>query len=193
VAPGIWNLPNALTVLRLLLLPIIVFLLWPGSENRERCFWAAVVYAIGGILDIVDGYWARRYGQVTVFGKFFDPLVDKLFFLGTLIALLSLPGPRVPALFVLIMLTRELAITGLRGIAASEGVVIAAGDRGKVKTTLGTIGTIGLLLHYPTVVDFGFAALPVDFHRVGVWVLALSVIYSISSGYQYTSAFLRAR
>src|SRR5262245_39678270 len=120
-----WNLPNMLTMARLGLLPIIVALVWPGLETRATCLWAGVLYASGGILDMADGWAARRFQQVTVLGKFLDPLADKLFHLVTLIALLQLPGPRVPPWVVMLFLARELAVTGLRGIAVSEGIVIA--------------------------------------------------------------------
>lgn len=187
-----WNLPNILTMARLGLLPVIVFLIWPGIENRHTCFLAAVVYAIGGVFDVLDGYIARRFQLVTVFGKFLDPLADKLFYLVTLIALLQLPGPRVPPWVVMIMLTRELAITGLRAIAVNEGIVIAAGEGGKVKTTFGTIGVIGLLIHYPYVINYGFIAQTVDFHVAGLWLTYISVLFSVSSGMGYILGFIKA-
>src|SRR5437868_2223374 len=85
-----WTLPNTITLSRIATLPIVVALVWPGYETRETCFWASVIYAASGVLDIVDGALARRIGQVTVMGKFLDPLADKLFYLVTLIALLQL-------------------------------------------------------------------------------------------------------
>lgn len=187
-----WNVPNILTMARLGLLPVIVALVWPGIENRHTCFLAALVYAFGGVLDMVDGFIARRFQLVTAFGKFLDPLADKLFYLVTLIALLQLPGPRVPPWVVMIMLTRELAITGLRGIAVTEGIVIAAGEGGKVKTTFGTVGVVGLLIHYPYVVNYGFFAQNVDFHLAGLWLTYISLFFSISSALGYVRGFLSA-
>ena len=188
-----WTAANILTMGRLAVLPAIVVLIWPGIESRETCFWAAVLYAVGGWLDLVDGYVARRWHQVTVLGKFLDPLADKLFHLVTLIGLLQLPGPRVPPWVVMILLTRELAITGLRGIAVSEGVVIAAGQGGKLKTAFASFGTVGLLLHYPYVINYGFAAQMVDFHLVGLWLTYMAVASSVISGTEYVVGFVRAR
>jgi len=187
-----WNVPNILTMARLGFLPIIVFLIWPGVESRETCFWAAALFIFGGFLDMVDGGIARRFNLVTVFGKFLDPLADKLFLLVTLIALLQLPGPRVPPWIVMIFLAREVAITGLRGIAVSEGIVIAAGEGGKMKATLATFGTAFLLLHYPYVIDYYFVTTSVDFHVVGLWLMYLAVAFAASSGVGYIVGFVKA-
>ena len=187
-----WNIPNTLTLARLGVLPIVVFLVWPGIESRETCSWAALLYGCGAVLDVVDGYIARRYDMVTVFGKFLDPLADKLYYLVTLIALLQLPGQRIPPWVVMVVITRELAITGLRGIAVSEGVVIAAGEGGKIKTTFATIGAGMLLLHYPYMLDFGLFSLHINFHRVGLWATYLSVAFSVVSALQYVRGFVQA-
>lgn len=186
-----WTLPNIVTLARLGLLPVIIVMIWPGVENRHTSFWAAIVYLIAGILDVVDGYLARRTNTVTVLGKFLDPLADKLFHLITLVALLQLPDPRVPPWVVMVFLARELAITGLRGIAVSEGVVIAAGGGGKLKTTFGTIGMTGLLIHYPYHLNFGFTAFPADFHRIGLWITYLSLVFSLTSAFGYVQGFVR--
>lgn len=187
-----WTLPNILTMSRLGLLPMIVVLLWPGIESRETCFWATILFTLAGVLDIVDGAIARRMNQVTVLGKFLDPLADKLFHLITLIALLQLEGPRVPPWLVMVMITRELAITGLRAIAASEGIVIAAGEGGKVKTAFATLGIIGLLLHYPYLIHFGLISVTIDMHRIGVWLTYLAVAFAVTSGVEYFVNFSHA-
>ncbi len=188
-----WTLPNIVTASRLLLLPFVVILVWPSVESPKSCFWAAMIYVLGGLLDVLDGILARHRNQVTVLGKFLDPLADKLFYLVALIALLQLTPPRVPAILVMIVLARELSITGLRGIAASDGVVIPAGEGGKMKTTLATIGIVALLLHYPYEVDFGFFAVMIDMHRVGLWVTYISVAFALVSAAQYCLGFGRAR
>ena len=187
-----WNVPNVLTMARLGLLPIIVLLIWPGIESRETCFWAAMLYCLGGVLDMVDGAIARRYGLVTAFGKFLDPLSDKLFYLVTMIALLQLQGPRIPPWLVMIVLMRELSITGLRAIAVSEGIVIDAKEGGKFKTVFGTIGMCGLLIHYPYLINFGPIETIVDFHIAGLWVTFFSVAFSVTSGVGYIRGFVRA-
>ena len=187
-----WTIPNILTLARICVLPLIVYLIWPGIETRETCFWAGLLYAASGILDIVDGAIARLTNSVTTLGKFLDPLADKVFHLVTLIALLQLPGPRVPLWIVALFIVRELAVTGLRAIAASEGVVIAAGGGGKVKTTFGTLGTIGLLMHYTYIIDWGFFVTPVSLHRLGLALTYISVIYSIGSAITYCRHFASA-
>ena len=108
------------------------------------------------------------------------------------VGLLQLAGPRVPPLFVMVMLTREISITGLRGIAISEGIVIAANEGGKVKTTLGTLGMCCLLLHYPYVINFGWASTLLDFYVVGWWLTLLSLAVSVVSGIVYVRGFLTA-
>ncbi len=187
-----WTIPNFVTMARIAILPVIVALIWPGIESRETSFWAAVIYTIAGATDFVDGYLARRLGQVSVFGKFLDPLADKLFYLVTMIALMQLPGSRIPFWVLAAVLVRELSITGLRAIASSEGVVIAAGAGGKIKTIFGTVGMILLLVHYRYVIGFGFFSAAVDFHRVGLWLTYISVAYSMTSAFSYVRLFSRA-
>lgn len=187
-----WTLPNLLTLGRLACLPIILALVWPGIESRVTCFWAGVVYGVAGVTDLLDGMLARRLGQVTVLGKFLDPLSDKLFYLVTMLALLQLPGPRIPLWVVMLVLVRELSITGLRAIAVSEGIVIAAGEGGKVKTTFATIGMALLLAHYPYVIHGGFASAQVNLHIVGLWITYVSVAFSITSGIGYIRGFASA-
>lgn len=187
-----WNLANILTVSRLATLPLIVALIWPGLETRETSFWAAILYVASGILDVVDGAVARRTNTVTVVGKFLDPLADKLFYIVTLIALLQLPEPRIAAWMVMVVVIRELSITGLRSIAVSEGIVIGAERGGKYKTSFATAGTCALLIHYPYMVNFGFASAVVDPHSVGMWITYISLIYSVTSGIGYVRGFAQA-
>ena len=186
------NLPNGITLLRLGCLPGVLWLMWPGRATPIGTFWAAAVYVVAGIGDVVDGALARRTGQVTQLGKFLDPLVDKVFYLVTLIALLQLPGPWVPAWVVMLHFVREFAITGLRGIAAAEGIVIAAGQGGKLKTSLATAGIVALILHYPYLIDLGFNAYVVDASLVGLWLTYLALILSWLSAFAYMAGFLRA-
>lgn len=194
-----WHtIPNLLSLARIAAIPVIVLLIWPGIENRHTCFWAMVIYAVGGITDIFDGMIARRTNQVTVLGKFLDPLSDKLFYLVTMVALLQLnsvwmAGPRIPPWLVMIVLTRELSITGLRAIAMSEGVVIDAKEGGKLKTVFGTVGMCGLLLHYPYVIYFPpFVEVEIRTGLVGLWVTFFSVAFSLTSGFGYIRGFVRA-
>lgn len=189
---NLWTLPNILTLSRIAVLPIIVTLIWPGIESRESSFWAGIAYTFAGATDFVDGYFARRLGQVSVIGKFLDPLSDKLFYLVTLLALLQLPTPRVPFWVVVCVLVRELAITGLRAIASAEGVVIAADRGGKLKTIFATGGMVFLLIHYRTIVGIGSFVTIVDFHLVGLGLTYISLFYSIRSAVDYLRGFQQA-
>ena len=185
-----WNLPNSLTLLRLAVLPLVLLLIWPGIENPKTCFWASLIYAVGAITDILDGYYARKHNLVTNVGKFLDPLTDKLYFLIVLIAFMQFTPSRIPGWLCMIALTRELAVTGLRGIAAAEGLVIAAGEGGKVKTVFASIGMVMLLVHYPYEIDLGFIGFTLSFHILGLWVIGISILFSITSAIQYTLDFM---
>jgi phosphatidylglycerophosphate synthase len=112
------------------------------------------VYALAAITDFFDGYIARKQGLVSVLGKFLDPLADKLFVMATLVWLVNMG--RIETWVVVALLAREFGITGLRSIASSEGVVIAAGDDGKAKTALQMIGILCLILGYPYTLHLGF-------------------------------------
>src|SRR5215467_13960325 len=130
------NLPNFLTFLRVLMIPAVLVLLDRGAPRD--CYWAACVYALAAITDLLDGWLARRSGLVTVIGKFLDPLADKLIVAATLVWMV--PMGRIPAWAVVLLISREITITALRSIAGAEGLVIAAGGEGKAKTALQMIG-----------------------------------------------------
>ncbi|HEX9022356.1 MAG TPA: CDP-diacylglycerol--glycerol-3-phosphate 3-phosphatidyltransferase, partial [Geobacteraceae bacterium] len=163
----IWNLPNILTLLRIACIPLLVVILL--SPSREAGFWAALIFAAASITDWLDGYLARRMGIVTVFGKFLDPIADKLIVMAALIMLL--PYGNVSAWMVLVILGREIIITGLRGIASTEGIVIPASDLGKFKTIFQIVAILGLLLHYDYHWFFSVTSpyLYVNMHHVGIF------------------------
>jgi CDP-diacylglycerol---glycerol-3-phosphate 3-phosphatidyltransferase len=189
VRPSIWNLPNILTLLRIAAIPLMVFLLM--SPSREAGFWAAAVFAAASVTDWLDGYLARRMGIVTVFGKFLDPIADKLIVMAALIMIL--PFARVPAWMVLVILGREIIITGLRGIASSEGIVIAASDLGKFKTIFQIVAIIALLLHYDYYWFFSIRhqLVYVNMHNVGMFYLWIATVITIWSGVDYLVKFMR--
>ena len=126
------NLPNVLTVLRIMLVPVIVVALLGNTPEGDVL--AAVVFALASLTDFVDGYLARSRGSVTTFGKLMDPLADKLLIVAALISLVSLQ--RLPAWVAMVIITREFAVTVLRLGATQAGVVMAASTFGKVKTCL---------------------------------------------------------
>lgn len=183
------NLPNLLTFARVLMIPGVLVLLARGAPRD--CFWAAIVYALAAITDMLDGWLARRQGLVSVLGKFLDPLADKLIVVATLVWLV--PMGRIPAWAVVLLVSREITVTALRSIASSEGLVIAAGDSGKVKTALQMIGIICLILGYPYrltfgIIDFG----TVDLVHVGRLLIYLSLVFSLTSAAQYLGLFADA-
>jgi CDP-diacylglycerol---glycerol-3-phosphate 3-phosphatidyltransferase len=185
----IWNLPNILTMLRIAAIPLLCILLL--SPEREAGFWAAALFAAASVTDWLDGYLARRMGIVTVFGKFLDPIADKLIVMAALIMIL--PFDRVPAWMVLVILGREMIITGLRGLASTEGIVIAASNLGKFKTIFQLVAIIGLLLHYDYHWFFGIEheLLVVNMHNVGMFYLWIATVITIWSGVDYLHKFVR--
>jgi CDP-diacylglycerol---glycerol-3-phosphate 3-phosphatidyltransferase len=137
------NVPNALTMLRIVAVPVIVVALLGETPNGDVI--AAVVFALAALTDGVDGYIARRRREETTFGKLMDPLADKLLVVAALISLVSLD--RLAAWVAMVIIARELAVTGLRSLAAEKGVVIAASWLGKAKTAL-QIAAILLLIGF---------------------------------------------
>ena len=173
------NLPNWLTAFRILCIPLVVIFLWfPG---RLSSFLAAFFIGMAFITDILDGYYARKYESVTALGKFLDPLADKILVLISMIMLIRLE--RIPILIVIVIIARELAITGLRSIAVSEGIVIQASRLGKYKTIFQAVAVLGLALHY------GY--FNVDFHIVGMSFLWIALVLTIWSGWEYFQKFSR--
>lgn len=182
------NLPNLITMARIVMIPIVLVLLYEGTPVMN--FWAGWVYTFATITDALDGYLARKQGLVSVVGKFLDPLADKLLVMATLVLMVSMG--RVPAWAVVIILARELSISMLRTIAISEGVVIAAGEGGKTKTALQMLAVLFLMLHHRYQVDFWFVELWVDFNVAGLWLLYLSVVFAITSAGEYIKLFVEA-
>lgn len=183
------NLPNILTLSRVAAVPVVVLLLL--FESRQTCFWAAVVFTAASITDWLDGYLARKWEIVTVLGKFLDPLADKLIVMAALIMLI--PLDRVPAWAVFVILARELIVSGIRSIASSEGIVIAASDLGKYKTIFQMVAIVGLLLHYRYYWFFGieFDFLHASMHNAGIFIFYISLFLTVWSGADYFLKFYR--
>jgi len=185
----IWNIPNILTLMRIAAIPVMVVLLLTGE--RESCFWAAALFSAASFTDWLDGFLARKMGIVTVFGKFLDPIADKLLVMAALIMIT--PLGRVPAWMVLVILGREIIITGLRGIASSEGIVIAASDLGKFKTIFQIVAIIALLLHfdYHWFFSSNHPLLVVNMHNVGMFYLWIAFVITVWSGIDYLYKFIK--
>jgi CDP-diacylglycerol--glycerol-3-phosphate 3-phosphatidyltransferase len=177
-----WNLPNTVTMLRIAVVPVLLILPWTTSVAGSRFMaWAFVVAALS---DLLDGWLARRKGgrDITRIGKLLDPLADKLLVSTALIMLLAIG--RIPlwgAGMVVVIVGRELAVTGLRGIASTHGHVVAATWPGKIKTLAQNSATVALLFHHET---FGLPA-----HEIGMTLLALATALTLWSGYSYFSDY----
>lgn len=175
------NLPNKLTILRIVLVPVFMVLLL----NMNLSWVAGIVFVIASLTDLLDGKIARKYNLVTNFGKFADPLADKLLVCGALIALCAmgkLGNPILGAWATFIIIAREFMVTGVRLVAAAEGKVIAAGMSGKIKTTVQMIAIIYILFS-DIVISIG---LPTVVSNIISYVLVIaSVFLTLYSGGEY--------
>ncbi len=188
LAEDVLNVPNTLTFGRILMIPLCLWLL--DGDTPRMGFWSAVVFTLAALTDVLDGYLARKLGVVSVLGKLLDPLADKLIVMASLVWMV--PMGRIPAWAVIVLLTRELSITALRGVAASEGVIISAGQEGKTKTALQMIGIIALLAGYPYHLNYGIDLGVVDLAKIGRFLVYLSLVFSVTSAAQYISLFAAA-
>ncbi len=142
------NLPNKLTILRVILIPFFVAaLLWDGGQNQTLRYVSAAIFIVASLTDMLDGKIARKYNLVTNFGKFMDPLADKLLVCSALICLIELG--QLPSWMVIMIISREFIISGFRLVASDNGVVIAASYWGKFKTTFQMIAVVLLILQIP--------------------------------------------
>jgi CDP-diacylglycerol--glycerol-3-phosphate 3-phosphatidyltransferase len=180
------DLPNVVTMARVLIVPAVLYFI--DNFSPVRSFIAACLYLIASVGDGLDGYLARSRGQVSVLGKFLDPLADKLVVTAVLVFLAAMG--RATAWVVVVLIARDLCITGLRSIASSEGMVIAASPGGKIKTALQLVAISMLLIHfsYP-VLGLGVS---VDYQVAGSVLLYVSLVVSLASGVEYVWGFAKA-
>lgn len=183
-----WNIPNSITFARLIVAPVLLVLMLfldyaSTDENLSRIlsFAAAMLFSVAMASDMVDGYYARKYKLTSTFGKFLDPLADKILFLTAMI--MMIPLQRISGWIVAIFFIREVTITALRGIAVEEGIVIEASHWGKYKSAFVSAATVGILLHYPF---FGIE------WRLVAWLFLWPALFlSIASGLHYTIGFFK--
>lgn len=178
------NLPNKITVSRILLIPVFVIIMMIEMESTVQLFGAeiplnhfigALIFIFASATDWVDGYYARKLNLVTNFGKFLDPLADKLLVSAALILLVELG--LAPAWVVIIIISREFAVTGLRLILAGQGEVVAANQLGKIKTWTQIVAISALLLHNTI-----FTMMGVPFDDI---MLYISLFFTVWSGWDY--------
>jgi CDP-diacylglycerol--glycerol-3-phosphate 3-phosphatidyltransferase len=182
----VWTLPNFLSLFRILIIPVLVYLL--TFTDPESALFAAGLFIFAALTDFFDGYLARRTQSVSDLGKILDPLADKLMVASALIMLAALDRPNqpsVPAWLVVVILARESAVTVIRGIALTEGIVMQAESLGKIKFILQVFAVVGLMVHY--------RYWNVDFFAAGMYFLALSAVIAIWSGVNYHVQFFRLR
>ncbi|MFN7250767.1 MAG: CDP-diacylglycerol--glycerol-3-phosphate 3-phosphatidyltransferase [Anaerobacillus sp.] len=179
------NIPNKITISRIILIPLFMFfllaplnfgdLLIVGHELPWAHLLGALLFILAASTDWLDGYYARKYNLVTNFGKFIDPLADKLLMTAALIALVQLG--LLYAWIAIIIISREFAVTGIRLVAAADGQVIAASNLGKWKTVFQIIAVSALMLH-----NLPFAIIGFPFATITVWI---ATILTIVSGWDY--------
>ncbi len=173
------NTANILTMSRIIVVPLIAVLLYYGG------FWpsmaAALLFILATITDSLDGYVARKYHMESNLGRLLDPLADKLLIATVLIMLI--PLGRAPAWVVALIIGRELAVTGVRGIATEKQIVIAANWLGKYKTAFQCAALIPLLIHY--------TILGVNFQLAGEFFLWIAVFFTVWSGFDYIFTYVR--
>ncbi len=179
-----WTLPNVLSLFRIAIIPVLVYLL--TFADPASALLAAFLFLLASLTDFFDGYLARRHRTVSNLGKILDPLADKLMVVAALIMLTAMdrPGePELPAWLVVVIVAREIAVTILRGIALKEGIVMEAEEMGKYKFSLQAIAVFALLVHYSYV--------GIDFCVVGVYFLCLAAVVAVWSGVNYHVKFFR--
>lgn len=176
----ILSLPNGVTIIRILAIPFIILLLF--YMGKVYSIITSILFLLVSLTDTLDGYLARRRQMVTTLGKLLDPLADKLLIVTSLIALVSTRG--VPVWMVIIIVGREIAITGLRGIAVSQEIVISASSLGKYKTVFEVVSIFFLILD-----DVYFS---IDFRQIGIGLLWGALIIAVISGIDYFKRFLRS-
>lgn len=182
----VWTFPNLLSSFRIFIIPVLVYLL--TFPDRTSALLAGGLFLLASVTDYFDGYFARRNKSVSELGKILDPLADKLMVASALIMLSAMDRPNepsVPAWLVVIILARESAVTVIRGIALTEGIVMQAETLGKYKFILQAYAVVGLLVHYRF---WGF-----DFFAAGMYFLVLSAVIAIWSGANYHLQFFRLR
>lgn len=168
-----FNLPTFLTLSRIVLIPVFVFTVY------HHPFVGAIVFGIASITDLLDGYLARRTGQITKFGIILDPIADKFLVISALIVLVDME--RLPAWIAIVIIVREFLVTGLRVVALSKDIIIPAEMGGKIKTTTQIFAVLCLVL-MGSIYD-------IDLYDIGIILIWIALVLSVISGVRYTLSF----
>lgn len=185
----IWNLPNALTLFRIFLVPFLVVVLLTKFSGRE--FVGLAIFLVAAITDFFDGWLARRQGKVTRLGTLLDPIADKLLTSAAFISLVEMDSAHVPAWMVVIIIGREFAVSGLRSIASQHGVIIAASPLGKGKMISQVVAISLLILGYE-LDRVGRSVGIGELRLTGTVALWVVMAFALASGVDYFAKFARA-
>lgn len=169
------NLPNLLSISRILSVPVFIVLML--NPTPAHAMWAGIVFLLASITDWLDGYIARKWGQITKIGKLLDPVADKILIASALILLVEVDSSKVPSWMAIVIIGREIAVTGLRAMAATDGIVIPAENMGKYKVGAQITAVLSFLFSYPIGAEW-----PVMLGTVALWTAMVLAVYS---GCQY--------
>lgn len=175
----IWTIPNILTFIRILAVPVVIFFMQKGFVQEQYFLWATIIYGFAFVTDQVDGYLSRVLDQSTVLGEILDPIADKIIVLCVLIQLTYLNY--IPAWIVMVLLTREILINGLRAFAQTRGLSILPSLSGKVKVYFQAFGLGFLMMSSYS----GLSQFPI--HKIGMLLVYISLFLSITSAFDYSA------
>jgi CDP-diacylglycerol--glycerol-3-phosphate 3-phosphatidyltransferase len=186
------NLPNSITLIRILSIPLLIFILSSSrfsSVTGEKELLASVLFIAASMTDGIDGYLARKRGQVTTMGILLDPLADKLLIAAAYVVLVQLNPSLVPAWVAIVVIGREFLVSGLRSIAATEGFTIEASDLGKFKMVVQIVSVVAVILdhRWKEVLLFGNFVFPI--HWIAYAAIWFMVCVSLASAVDYFAAF----
>jgi CDP-diacylglycerol---glycerol-3-phosphate 3-phosphatidyltransferase len=188
------NLPNSITMSRIAMIPLFLWILsphfpWQGSDGSQEIA-ASVLFVLASITDGLDGYLARKRGQITTMGMLLDPLADKIMVTAALIQLVAYNPQVVKVWIAVVIIAREFLISGLRSIASSEGFTITASELGKLKTVIQIVSVVAVILaHAWYEWHFGWFIMPVEW--IAIAAIYFMVVVSIISAVDYFVAFWR--
>jgi len=185
------NLPNSITMSRIAMIPLLLWTLsthFPWQSGAEQELLASLLFVLASITDGVDGYLARKRGQITTMGMLLDPLADKILVTAAFIALVAFEPQVVKVWISVVIIGREFLISGLRSIAASEGFTIQASELGKLKTILQIVSVVfAILAHHWFEWTFGWLIIPIKW--IAIAAIYFTVVVSIISAIDYFVAF----
>ena len=185
------NLPNSITMSRIFMIPLLLWILsthFPWGGHGEQEIAASVLFVMASITDGLDGYLARKHGQITTMGMLLDPLADKIMVMGALVALVAYNPQVVKVWIVVAIVGREFLISGLRSIASSEGFTIQASDLGKLKTVVQIVSVVSAILaHRWDHWQIGILVIPVKWYAIAA--IYFTVLVSTISAVDYFIGF----